>query len=210
MADWDLIHRFSADYLTDSEDVGYLIDASLEQGVQAMTTVTGQAIASIARSMDAKTIIEIGTGIGVQTMRLAEACPDAHITTIDSEPDHHVTFKELMGQVGLDAARVRLITERASDVLPKMNENSYDLVVIDLPATSIDECYDDAVTLCRPGGSVLISGALVRGAVADPANRKEAVQEMRHILRMVAEDDRVSHTLLPMAEGLIWAQVHRD
>ena len=175
-----------------------------------MTTVTGQAIASIARSMDAKTIIEIGTGIGVQTMRLAEACPDAHITTIDSEPDHHVTFKELMGQVGLDAAGVRLITERASDVLPKMNENSYDLVVIDLPATSIDECYDDAVTLCRPGGSVLISGALVRGAVADPANRKEAVQEMRHILRMVAEDDRVTSTLLPMAEGLIWAQVHRD
>ena len=210
MADWDLIHRFSADYLTDSDDVGYLIDASLEQGVQAMTRVTGQAIASIARSMDAKTIIEIGTGIGVQTMRLAEACPDAHITTIDSEPDHHVTFKELMGQVGLDAARVRLITERASDVLPKMNENSYDLVVIDLPATSIDECYDDAVTLCRPGGSVLISGALVRGAVADPANRKEAVQEMRHILRMVAEDDRVSHTLLPMAEGLIWVQVLRD
>jgi hypothetical protein len=31
---------------------------------------------------------------------------------------------------------------------------------------------------------------------------------MRTLLRVMAEDDRVSHTLLPFAEGLAWAVVH--
>ena len=210
MSDWDLIHRFAGDYLSDSEDVGYLLDASIEQGVSALSTVMGSTIAAIATNMSAETIIEVGTGVGVTTMRLAQACPDAHITSIDSEADHHVTLRELMPQVPLEAAKLRLITERAQDVLGKMNENSYDLVVMDIPPADLEACFDDAVSVCRPGGSILITRALVGGDIADPANRNAAVQAMRTVLKTVAEDDRVDHTLLPMAEGLIWVQVHRD
>lgn len=208
MADWDLVHRFAGDYLNESEDVNYLADASREQGVMALGPVVGLAIAAIARSMGATTIVEIGTGIGVTTMRLAEACPGAQMTSIDSEADHHVTLRELLPHVPLDSTRLRLITERAQDVLPKMNLGSYDLVVIDVPAPDAEACYHDAVALCRPGGSVLVARALVSGDVADPATRGATVSAMRSLLKTVAEDDRVSHTLLPMAEGLLWAQVH--
>ena len=208
VSDWDLIHRFATDYLADSEDVGYLQEASIEHGIHALGPVTGGTIQAIARATGATSIIEVGTGVGVTTMRLAEACPDAHITSIDSEPDHHVTLKELMAQLPLEASKLRLITERAQDVLHKMNQDSYDLVVIDVPASELESCYDDAVTLCRPGGSVVIARALVGGAIADPANRDAQVSAMRTVAKTVAEDDRVSHTLLPMAEGLLWVQVH--
>lgn len=210
MSDWDLIHRFSNDYLADSEDVAYLQEASLEQGVSALSRTLGSTIFAIARGMDVSSIIEVGTGVGVTTMRMAEAAPRAHITSIDSEPDHHVTLRELMPQVGLETSSLRLITERAQDVLPKMNENSYDLVVLDVPAGDVEACFGDAVSLCRPGGSILIARVLAGGAIADPAARGPKVTAMRQVVKMVAEDDRVSHTLLPMAEGLLWAQVHLE
>lgn len=210
MSDWDLVQRFSLDYLADSDDVVYLEEASIEHGVSALGRILGHTIQQIARAMDAKHIVEVGTGVGVLTMRLAEACPSAHITSIDVEPDHHVTFKELMPEVGLDSTRVRLITERAGDVLPKMNDNSYDLVVFDIPADDVEASFRDAVTICRPGGAILVCRALVGGQIADPATRTAAVTSMRRVLKAVAEDDRVDHTLVPAGEGLLWAQVHRD
>ena len=207
MSDWDLIHRFAADQLSDSDDVRYLLDASVEQGLTALSGVLGGTIAAIASNMSAEAIIEVGTGVGSTTMRLAEACPDAHITSIDSEADHHVTLRELMSQVPLEPAKLRLITEKAQDVLGKMNDNSYDLVVMDVPPADAKECFDDAVGVCRPGGSILIARALVGGDIADPANRDSGVQAMRQLLAAISDDERVTHTLMPMAEGLIWVQL---
>ena len=208
MADWELINRFAREYVMDSDDVDYLERASDDQGITSLSSVLGSVISHIAAASNARSIIEVGTGVGVTLMRLAEACPSAHITTIDKELDHHVTLRELLGEVDIDQKRLRLITERAQDVLPKMNEDSYDLVVIDLPADQAEACYDDAVKLCRPGGSILVAGALAGGEVANPANRDDQVSAMRTLLRVIAEDDRVSHSLLPFAEGLAWAVVH--
>lgn len=208
MTDWDLVARFWSEYVLESDDVSYLTRASHDQGVTPISAPLGSVIAHIAASAGAKAIIEVGTGVGVTTMRLAEACPDAHITSIDSEPDHHVTLRELMSEVELDPAKLRLITERAHDVLPKMNENSYDLVLIDVPAADAEVVYQDAVSLCRPGGSILVAGVLAGGEVANPANREPHVSAMRSVLRVVQEDDRVDHALIPTAEGLLWALVH--
>ena len=141
MSDWDLIHRFATDQHSDSDDVRYLLDASAEQGLTPLSGVLGSTIAAIARNMSAETIIEVGTGVGATTMRLAEACPDAHITSIDSEADHHVTLRELMSQVPLEPAKLRLITEKAQDVLGKMNDDSYDLVVMDVPPRRCESVF---------------------------------------------------------------------
>ncbi len=207
VSDWDLIARYAQDSLSESDDVGYLTEASIEQGVSALGSVVGQTIAAIARNMDATNIIEVGTGVGVTTMRLAEACPEAHITSIDNEADHHVTLRELMAQVGLAPTKLRLITERAQDVLGKMNENSYDLVVVDVPPADLESCFDDALGVCRPGGSIVIARALIGGDIADPAKRGADVQAMRRLLSTISHDERLSFTLLPMAEGLVWVQL---
>lgn len=209
MTDWELVNRFASEYVMDSDDVEYIARASQENGVTPLGHVLGSIIGHIAASTNAQSIIEVGTGVGVTTMRLAEACPSAHITSIDKELDHHVTLREMLPDVALDANKLRLITERAQDVLPKMNEDSYDLVVIDVPGEDAEACFDDAVKLCRPGGSIVVTRALQSGQVANAANRSEGVQEMRTLLRVMSEDDRVTHSLIPVEEGLAWALVHR-
>jgi len=204
----DLIDRYVDGFVTESEEVALVHRATLEHGIEPLSPALGATIAQIARSIDAHTIIEVGTGVGLTTMQLIEACPQAHITSIDSELDYHLTLKEMMPDLEVDPAKLRLITEKAEDVLPKMNESSYDLIVIDTPADNASACYDAAVALCRPGGSILVTRILAGGKVANPADRSEDVVAHRTLLKVIEQDDRVAHAVIPVGEGLAWVVVH--
>jgi predicted O-methyltransferase YrrM len=206
----DLIDRYVDGFVTESEEVALVHRATLEHGIDPLSPALGATIAQIARSINAESIIEVGTGVGHTTMQLIEACPDAHITSIDSELDYHLTLKEMMPDVEVDPAKLRLITEKAEDVLPKMNESSYDLVVIDTPTESVSACYDAAVTVCRPGGSIVVARILAGGKVANPADRSEDVVANRTLLKIIEQDDRVAHAIMPVGEGLAWVVVHPE
>jgi predicted O-methyltransferase YrrM len=210
VSDRDLIDRYVDGFVTESEEVALVHRATLEHGIEPLSPALGATISQIARSIAADTIIEVGTGVGLTTMQLIEACPDAHITSIDSELDYHLTLKEMMPDLEIDPAKLRLITEKAEDVLPKMNESSYDLVVIDTPADSQSACYDAAVTVCRPGGSILVTRILAGGKVANPADRSAEVVAHRTLLKVIEQDDRVAHAIIPVGEGVAWVVVHPE
>ena len=210
MSDRDLIDRYVDGFVTESEEVALIHRATLEHGITPLSPALGATIAQIARGIDAEAIIEVGTGVGLVTMQLIEACPSAHITSIDSELDYHLTLKEMMPDLEIDPAKLRLITEKAEDVLPKMNESSYDLVVIDTPAESASACYDAAVAVCRPGGSILVTRILASGKVANPADRSDGVVANRTLLKVIEQDDRVAHAIIPVGEGVAWVVVHPE
>jgi predicted O-methyltransferase YrrM len=204
----DLIDRYVDGFVTESEEVSLVHRATLEHGIEPLSPALGATIAQIARSINAESIIEVGTGVGLTTVQLIGACPRAHITSIDSELDYHLTLKELMPDLEIDPAKLRLITEKAEDVLPKMNQSSYDLVVIDTPAECASACYDAAVTVCRPGGSIVVARILAGGKVANPADRSNRVVQHRTLLKVIEQDDRVAHAIIPVGEGLAWVVVH--
>ncbi len=113
MSDKELSWRFLEERVVESPAVERARRASLEHGIDPITASAGQYIATIATAIDARSIIEVGTGLGVGTLWLAQACPDANITTIDSELDHHVTVRELISHAGIAPSKVRLITEKS-------------------------------------------------------------------------------------------------
>ncbi len=210
MSDRELLDRFVDDFVGDSEDVALVLRATLEHGIVPLAPALQATISQIARASGASHIIEVGTGVGLMTMRLAEACPTAMITSIDDELDYHLTLKEMLPDLELDPTKLRLITERAEDVLPKMNESTYDLVVIDTPAEIAQACYEAAVAVCRPGGSIVVARVLDGGRVANPANRTPSAVTYRSLLKIIEQDDRVSHAVLPVGQGCAWVVVHPD
>ena len=203
MSDKELSWRFIEERVEEDVDIERARRASLEHGVDPITASAGQYIATIASSIDATSIIEVGTGLGVGTLWLAQACPSANITSIDSEIDHHVTVRELLQEAEIPSARVRLITEKALDVLPKMNEASYDLVVIDADYQNVQAYVDHAITLVRPRGSVIAVGVLGDDLVADPAQRDDKTSAYRWLLKALDERDDVVHTVNLIGDGLV-------
>ena len=203
MSDKELSWRFVEERVSEDVDIERARHASLEHGIDPITASAGQYIATIATALDATTIMEIGTGLGVGTIWLAHACPGAHITSIDSEMDHHVSVRELLNAAEIPASRVRLITEKALDVLPKMNESSYDLVVIDADYQNVQAYVDHGISLVKPRGSVIVAGVLGDDLVADPAKRDDKTSAYRWLLQALEDRTGVVHTLNLIGDGLV-------
>ncbi|UTT61722.1 O-methyltransferase [Microcella humidisoli] len=203
MASKDLSWKYVEDQTVEPDVVRGARAQSLELGVEAVSPATGAQLAVIAAALAAESIIEIGTGIGVSGLWLLQGAPDAQLTSIDVEADHHEAARRHFTEAGHAPARVRLITGRAADVLPRMNEHDYDVVLIDADAASLLEYVEHALRLVRAGGAVLVPHALWRDTVADPAKRDGVTADLRGLIAELRESPAVHVAISPVGDGLL-------
>ncbi|WP_166874241.1 MULTISPECIES: class I SAM-dependent methyltransferase [unclassified Salinibacterium] len=203
MSDKELNWKFVEDLVVESPEIVSARQHSLEQGIEAISPATGAQIAVVAAATAATNIVEIGTGLGVSGLWLLKGAPEAVLTSIDSELDYQQTARRAFAEAGIPAARTRLITGRARDVLPRMNEGSYDIVFIDADPQSVIEYVEHGLRLARVGGTVLVAHALWRDRVADPAQRDDTVADFRTLLSEIAGSPAVISALSPVGDGLL-------
>jgi predicted O-methyltransferase YrrM len=203
VADKELSWKFAEEFVVETATIASARQHSLELGIEPVTPAVGAQIAVIAAATAAKTIIEIGTGAGVSGLWLFTGAPESTLTSIDIELDHQQVARKIFTDAGIPANRSRLITGRALDVLPRMNEGSYDIVFIDADPQSVIEYVEHGLRLARLGGTVLVAHALWRGRVADPAQRDETVSDYRTLLQEIAGSTAVLSALSPVGDGLL-------
>ncbi|TFC91033.1 MULTISPECIES: O-methyltransferase [Cryobacterium] len=203
MSDKDLNWKFSDDSVVESDAVARARQQSLELGIDAISPAVGAQSAVIAAATGARSILEVGTGAGVSGIWLLTGAPSATLTSIDTEVDHQQHARANFAEAGIPANRTRLITGRAADVLPRMNENSYDIVFVDADPQSVIEYVEHALRLARPGGTVLVAHALWRGRVANPAQRDDVATGFRTLLTVIASSTAVISALSPVGDGLL-------
>jgi predicted O-methyltransferase YrrM len=164
----------------------------------------------LAASIQAKAVVEIGTGAGVSgTWLLRGMHPDGVLTSIDLEPEHQRVAKQTFVSAGFATSRFRLISGSALEVLPRLTDGGYDVVFGDAAKEEYSAYLDEALRLLRPGGIVAFDNALWHGRVADPTSRETSTVAVRDLLRKVRDDDRLVPVLLPSGDGLL-AAVLRD
>lgn len=203
MSDKESTWKFVEEFHTESDEIAAARVHSLELGIDAISPATGAQVAVIAAAAGATNIIEIGTGVGVSGLWLFAGAPGATLTSIDIEPDYQQSAKKSFLSAGIPANRVRLITGRAHDVLPRMNEQSYDVVLVDGDPQSVIEYVEHALRLARPGGTVLVAHALWRDRVADPTKRDATASSYRSLLTEIGASDAVLSAISPVGDGLL-------
>ena len=177
-------------------------DASAQFGIEPVSPAVGAALAVAAAARPAASIVEIGTGAGVSGLWLLRGAPAAQLTTIDVDLDHHQVARAVFAEAG-HPKQVRFITGDARDVLPRMNDDSYDLVLVDADWESLPTYVDAALRLARVGGTVLVARALQGGKVANPARRDRATVTHRDLLKAVRDRSDLLAALLPVGDGLL-------
>lgn len=195
--------KFAEDIVSESEAIARAREHSLELGVEAISPAIGAQIGVIAAASRSTSIIEIGTGLGVSGLYLLGGAPDATLTTIDVEVDHQQFARDAYISAGTAPARIRLIPGRANQVLPRMNEASYDVVLVDADPEHVIEYVEHGLRLARLGGTVLVPHALWRGRVADPVKRDRATTDFRLLLTEVSTSGAVRSALSPAGDGLL-------
>lgn len=203
MSDKDLSWKFAEEFPVEPPALQAARQHALELGADPVSPAVGAQLAVLAAAIDAKSILEIGTGAGVSGLWLLQGAPTATLTTIDVEIDHQQRARQSFADAGIGSARARFIAGRAYDVLPRMNDGAYDLVLVDADPGSVLDYVEHGLRIARRGGIVVVAHALWRGRVADPAQRDETVADFRALLTTIAESSAVTASLSTAGDGLL-------
>jgi predicted O-methyltransferase YrrM len=169
----------------------------------------GAALRFLATTVEARAVVEIGTGTGVSGLWLLRGMrPDGVLTTVDIEPEHQRAARQTFADAGIPAGRARLINGAALEVLPRLTDGGYDLVFCDAVKTEYADYLTEALRLLHPGGVVAFDNALWHDRVADPSARDPDTVAIRDLGRTIRDDERLVPVLLPVGDGLL-AAVYR-
>jgi len=165
----------------------------------------GSALRFLAAAVAARAVVEIGTGTGLSGLWLLRGMrPDGVLTSIDVDPEHQRIARAAFVSSGHGPSRLRLINGMGLEVLPRLTDGGYDLVLVDASPTDHPRYLDEALRLLRPGGVLALHGVLGAG-VLDPDAADASTLALREVTQMVREDLRLAPTLLPLGEGLLTA-----
>jgi predicted O-methyltransferase YrrM len=197
---------YAENFVLEDEVVQRARARAAELGCVPVLAGTGAALRVLAAALPARSVVEIGTGAGVSGLYLLDGMPDDGVlTTIDIEPENQRAAREAFAEARIRPNRTRLITGRALDVLPRLTDAAYDLVLLDADRTEYEAYLEQAVRLLRPGGVLAVDNALGKNKVADPAQRDPRTTAVRELGKRVREHERLLPAMLPVGDGLLVA-----
>jgi predicted O-methyltransferase YrrM len=177
-----------------------------ELGCEPVTPGAGALLAVLTATLGARAVVEVGTCAGVAALWLLRGMPaDGVLTTIDPHGDHLRAARLAFAEAGLPPGRTRSITSRADEVLPRLADGAYDLVLIGGEPHAWFDYAVEALRLLRAGGLLVVDGALQHGLVTDPAAQDEATAAARELAGSVLADRHLVPALVPVGDGLLLA-----
>ena len=123
---------YAEEFVTETEVIETARLRGVEMGCMPVLAAVGAVLRLLAAAVNAKAVVEVGTGAGVSGLWLLSGMPpDGILTTIDIEAEHQRAAKQAYAAAGVATQRTRVITGPALDVLPRLTDAAYDMVLID-------------------------------------------------------------------------------
>jgi caffeoyl-CoA O-methyltransferase len=172
----------------------------------------GALMANLIRLMSAKRTIEVGTFTGYSALAVALALPeDGQIIACDISEKWTAVGKKKWEQAGV-AHKINLRLAPALDTLDALladgQEGSFDFAFIDADKTNYPAYYEKCLKLVRKGGVIAIDNVLWGGSVINSERNDEDTKAIRKLNEFIANDNRVSVSMVPIGDGLTLAVIN--
>ncbi|ACU96383.1 MAG: O-methyltransferase [Saccharomonospora viridis] len=202
---WTAVDEYFQEQLAPHDDV---LDATQQACAQAglpdiaVAPNQGKLLQLLARMIDARTILEIGTLGGYSTIWLARALPDqGRLITLEADATHADVAKSNIERAGL-SDRVDVRVGRALDILPTLrDEGPFDLAFIDADKVNNPHYVRWALELGRPGSVIVVDNVVRGGAVIDTGNDDPSVRGTRETVELLRAEPRLDATALQTVGG---------
>jgi predicted O-methyltransferase YrrM len=157
-------------------------------------------------AIGAKMIIEVGVFTGYTTLVMAQAVgPEGKIVALDVNEEYVDVGKKYWKAAGVDD-RIDLKIAPALDslqgLLDEGLQGSFDFAFIDADKANYINYYEKLLILIRKNGIIAIDNVLWFGKVLDESFIDDDTVALREISKLIFNDDRVEHVLLPFADGV--------
>jgi predicted O-methyltransferase YrrM len=182
-----------------------------ELGAPAPSRAVGAFLRMIVAATRARAVVEIGSGTGITGGWILDGLPDdGTLTTVDSDSELQTAARDTFARMGISHTRVRTIAGAPREVLPRLSDAAYDIVVVGPGVETEGEeghaLLAEAVRLLSPGGTVVVAPIFADEGIA--AARHDLVQHLRDDPDWVA-------SVVTVGEGVAVAahhhhDLHRD
>ena len=197
---------FAEDYVDESDQAAEARQKARELGVAPIGRGSAAALTFLAAVVQAKAVVEVGTGSGVSGLALfAGMQPEGVLTSVDIEAENQQAARTAFLAVGIPTQRFRLIAGPALSVLPRLSDGGYDMVFIDADKAEYAEYVEQGLRLLRRGGLLAVDNALWHDRTADGSNIDSETEAIRNALSAVKDNEDLVPALLPVGDGLLVA-----
>jgi len=199
---WTAVDRYITDLLVEKDPV---LDAALRESEAAglpaihVSPNQGKFLMLMAQSVEARSILEIGTLAGYSTIWLARALPiGGRLITLESEAKHVDVARANIARAGL-ANVVEVRAGRALELLPQIPAEArdpFDLIFIDADKRNYPEYFAWALKLSHRGTLIIADNVVRNGEVIDESSSDPGVPGVRRMNELIAAEPRVSATAI--------------
>ncbi|WP_017658609.1 class I SAM-dependent methyltransferase [Baaleninema simplex] len=169
----------------------------------------GQFMALLVQLMGAKKAIEIGVFTGYSSLAVALALPEnGKLVACDVDEEYTAIARRYWEKAGV-SGKIDLHLAPALETLDRLLEDgqaeTFDFAFIDADKRNYPNYYEKSLQLLRRGGLIAIDNVLWSGRVADSEDTDKRTQAIRDFNQKLYEDDRVTLSLVPIADGVTLA-----
>ncbi|MGW7417275.1 O-methyltransferase [Streptomyces sp. NPDC054863] len=160
----------------------------------------------LARLVDARKIVEVGTFTGCSTLALATGLrPGGTVLTCDTSEEWTSIARTAWKEAGVEDRIDLRIGPALETVTALPARDDIDLVFLDADKPHYCQYWDLLVPRLRPGGLLIADNVLQQGQVHLP-HAIGNVRAVREFNAHVRADARVESVMLPVADGLTIAR----
>jgi predicted O-methyltransferase YrrM len=195
---WDDVDRYLTETLVQPDAA---LDAALQASDAAglpaisVSAAHGKLLWILARLLNAKRVLEIGTLGGYSTIWLARGMASGgHLVTLEAVEKHALVARTNLERAGV-AKRVAVRVGPALDTLPSV-QGPLDLTFIDADKQNNAGYFRWALKLSRPGSVIVVDNVVRDGKVIDERSRDASVLGVRKLNDLLAAEKRVSATAI--------------
>jgi len=163
--------------------------------------VVGTLLSSLAKSIRAQRIFELGSAIGYSTIWLARALSaGGKIYYTDGDEKNAAAAEACFKLAGIQD-RIEI---RVGDALTHFNSvgGEFDFIFNDVDKHGYPDVYHKAAGRVRVGGFFVTDNTLWSARVIDPSVKDSDTQGVREFNRLLSGDSRFETTTLPLRDGV--------
>jgi predicted O-methyltransferase YrrM len=199
---WAAVDEYVAGLLAPNDPaLEAALSASETAGMPAIqvSPPQGKLLFLLARSIEAKTILEFGTLGAYSTIWLGRALPKGgRLITLEADPEYaEVARGNIVGANLEDGVDLRV--GPALDVLPDLHaeeEGPFDFTFIDADKENTPAYFAWALEHSRAGSLIVADNVVRDGTLADSESDDSKVEAQRRLHEMVAVENRVDATTI--------------
>jgi caffeoyl-CoA O-methyltransferase len=169
--------------------------------IPQMTTgrIEARLLKLLARLVNARRILEIGTFAGYSALSMAEALPEeGELITCEMDPEAIVVAKKYFG-MSAHGKKIRLMEGPALDSLKSIS-GQFDMAFIDADKENYSNYYEAILPMIRSGGLIAVDNVLWSGRVLNPIDKSD--KAIHQFNEQVIQDERVESGFVTVCDGL--------